>query len=237
MTASIRFRSAGRASHARRIVVALVAFAVPSLVLAADWNVDTAKSSFVVVTRKDGLAAGLAHDHLVAAPRATVTLAFDADDPASTRATFSTASEALDIDSNPLRARLAKRLHELGAGPDSLPEVSEGDRKKVRSAMLGESQLAAAKSPEIRAELGGLEKASGDAAFPWRAKLRLTVRGKAVEHPVKLSWEAKDGALTAEALGEFRFREFGIEPYSAMLGAVRNQDRFFVYVTLEAKAN
>jgi hypothetical protein len=40
--------------------------------------------------------------------------------------------------------------------------------------------------------------------------------------------------LHAEALGELRFTEFGIEPYTAALGAVKNADQFHLWVDLVA---
>ena len=43
-----------------------------------------------------------------------------------------------------------------------------------------------------------------------------------------------DGALTIEAVGDFAFTEFGIKPFSAALGAVRNKDAFRVYVNVTA---
>jgi polyisoprenoid-binding protein YceI len=202
---------------------------------AEELRVDAAHSVFAVVTRKAGVAAAFAHDHLITAPRATVQLAFDAADPGATRATWSSSVESLEFDPPGPRARLEARLHEIGIGPADLPSVSATDRKKVREAALGKSQLDAAGFPELKAELLGLEpatKASG--AFTWTAKLRFTVRGKSVEHPLTARFEDKGGKLTAEAYGDFLFSEFGIEPYSAALGAIRNEDRFFVYVALVA---
>ena len=46
---------------------------------------------------------------------------------------------------------------------------------------------------------------------------------------------ALDSIVTAEIFGEFRFKEFGIEPYSTMLGAIRNDDRFHLYVNTVAR--
>jgi polyisoprenoid-binding protein YceI len=206
--------------------------------LAADLQVDAANSVFAVLTRKAGVAAGLAHDHLITAPGAAATLQFDPAQPEATRATLKLEVANLEFDAPGPRSRLAGRLSELGIGPKELPPVSASDRRKVREAGLGEDQLDAAASPALEAELLGLGKAAmANGAFAWTAKLRLTIRGKSVERPLATRFESSDGKVTAEAWGEFKFSDFGIEPYSAALGAVRNDDRFFVYVSLAATAN
>ena len=50
-----------------------------------------------------------------------------------------------------------------------------------------------------------------------------------------VSSRAIDGdELSIEAVGEFTFEEFGIEPYSAFLGSVKNKNEFFIYLNLKA---
>jgi polyisoprenoid-binding protein YceI len=202
---------------------------------AAELRIDPARSTFAVLTRKAGVASGFAHDHLITAPKAALALSFDPADPAATRATFDVEVAKLEIDPPGPRARLEARLHQLGIGPADLPSISIADRKKVREAALSDRQLDAAAHPALRAELLGLEKsAKPEGDFAWTAKLRLTLRGKSVERPLATRFESAGGQVTAEAFGEFKFSDFGIEPYSAALGAIRNDDRFYVYVALAA---
>ncbi len=54
--------------------------------------------------------------------------------------------------------------------------------------------------------------------------------------PVPARYELADGILTIEAIGAFNFTDFGIKPYSAFLGAVKNEDEFHVYVNLSARS-
>ena len=205
---------------------------------AAECQVDATQSIFAVLTRKAGMAAGLAHDHLVTAPRAAMTLSFDPANPEATRATLQAEVATLEFDPPAARSRLVARLAELGIGPKELPPVSASDRNKVRDSGLGKSQLDAAGHATLSAELVGLERAAKpNGTFEWTAKLRLTLKGKSVERPLAARFESADGKVTAEAFGDFKFSDFGIEPYSAALGAVRNEDRFFVYVALAATAN
>ena len=223
----------------RRDFLALTLSAALSIASAgaAEWQVDPAKSVLAVLTHKAGIASGLAHDHLVTAPVAGLALSFDSAAPEATRAALVVAVEALEIDHFAARRAYQARLQELGFGPATLAPVADSDRKKVRQAMLGESQLDALNFPEIRAELLSLVRAAAPrSAFDWTAKLRLSVHGKSVERDLAARFTLAGGQLTAEAWGEFRFSEFGIEPYSAALGAVKNEDRFHLYLALAAEA-
>jgi len=207
---------------------------------ASPWRVDAERSSFVVLTHRAGLAAGLAHDHLIVARAPSVEMTFDPDDPSSAHASLVEPVLALEVDPAAERAALGPRLRTLGALDRDLPPVPEDHRPKVRAAMLDAHQLFAERFPEIRATLDGLAERGGEApgarvALGWNARLRLEVRGEAVERIVPLRWEVVDGVLHAELLAELRFTEFRIEPYSAVLGTVRNEDLFHVYVDLYAR--
>lgn len=200
-----------------------------------EYIVDGTRSLFAVLTHKAGIAAGLAHDHLVVAVQAKTRLAFDPATPEATRFTFAAAVDALEVDAPGPRAAWRGRFRELGIHSGDLPPVADSDRPKVRAAMLGATQLDSAKFPEIRAEVVALTRGAPEPASGWVAKLQLTIHGKTVERSLPATWSEKEGTLTAEIWGEFRFQEFGIEPYSTMLGAIRNDDRFHLYVSVVAR--
>ena len=243
-----------RAGAVLRTILAAVLLA--SAAQAVEFTLDPGKSTFAVLTHKAGLAAGLAHDHLIVAAAPQVVLDFDRERPEATKFTFVVAVDALEVDAPAARAALQGRLRELGLQKDDLPAVPDSDRKKVRAAMLGESQLDAAKFPEIRAEVLGLERgaaakpstasaaASTASAAPatsataesgWTLVLRLTIRGRTLERRLAATWSETDGTLAAETYTELHFKDFGIEPYSTMLGAIRNDDRFHLYVSVVAR--
>jgi polyisoprenoid-binding protein YceI len=201
----------------------------------APYAIDAGRSLFAVLTHKAGIGSALAHDHLVVAPRPEVELRFDPGRPEATSFRFTVAAEALEIDAPPARAAWKGRFRELGVHSGELPPVSESDRKKVRTAMLGASQLDAAQFPEIRAEVAGLVRRGADPAAGWNVPLRLTIRGRTVERQLPATWSAADGELKAEVVGEFRWSEFGIEPYSTMLGAIRNDELFHLFVSVVAR--
>lgn len=216
-------------------LAALLLCAAPAA--AAAYRIDSGESLFAVVTRKAGFAAGLAHDHLIAAADYEVRLEFDPQAPESTSFRLETRVEALRPDEPELRRRAEPRLIELGVLDEPFAEVSAGQRRKIRRAMLGDGQLDAAGHPMIRASVAGVEAVETVPGFGYRVPLELEVRGVRVTSPVAARYERDaDGRLTVEAFGSFRFSDFGIKPYSAMLGAVRNRDEFWIYVRLCATA-
>jgi polyisoprenoid-binding protein YceI len=204
---------------------------------AAPWRVDAERSVFAVLTHKAGLGARLAHDHLILARGAEVTFDFEPDDPGAARATVAANVLALDVDPAAERRELSPRLVELGLLAAPLPVVDEGDRAKVRKAMLEDGQLAAERFPELRGELVELTPAAAPDAGGERrgeANLRLTVRGRTREVVMPVTWRLAGGELAAEGTAALHFSDFGIRPYSTLLGAIRNDDRFDVYVRLVA---
>jgi hypothetical protein len=202
------------------------------------WRIDPERSLFAVLTHRAGFASGLAHDHLIVARGAETSLGFDPADPSSASFRFSVPVLSLDVDPTAERATWAPRLVELGALSDDLPEVPSDDRAKVRESMLGSRQLNAEQFPTIAAELVGLERrgeAGARVALGWNATVRVSLHGRTIEKAVPVRWEMVDGELTAEALGELRFTEFDIAPYSAVLGAVKNADLFHLFVRIVAR--
>lgn len=206
---------------------------------AAPWTVDTERSTFAVLTHKDGIAARLAHDHLVIAHAPRTTLDFDPERPRAAKLAVVVPVMALEIDAPAARERHAERLRVLGALTGELGPIDEKDRAKIREAMLSPKQLFAERYGEVKAELVALEPrgAGADArvALGWNARVKLEVRGQTVEKTFPARFEVEGGELRVEVLGELRFTEFGIEPYTAALGAVKNDDLFHLWVDLVAR--
>ena len=195
-------------------------------------------SVFAVITRKGGFAAGLAHNHLVAASNHTVDLRFDEASPLETSMEFSVASEDLVVNDPDLRRLWYPRLEELGILDEPFGELSEKNRAKIRKAMLGKKQLAAETHPTIRARIVGVRDSATAAEgsdFPYEIDLAFTVRDVTVTETLPARYENLDGTTKIEAFGTFRFTDFGIKPYSAMLGAVKNLDEFYVFTSLSLR--
>jgi polyisoprenoid-binding protein YceI len=226
------------------VVLLLVAVAATAAPLhASPWTVDLERSTFAVLTHKAGIAAGLAHDHLVVARHPACTLDFDPAAPERAQLSVVAQVLALEIDSDAERAKHAERLTLLGALTEPFKKVDDGDRAKIRASMLAPKQLFAERYPEVKAELLALAPRGAGAegarvALGWDARAKIEVRGIAIEKTLPVRFEVVQGAhgpeLHAELLGELRFTEFGIEPYTAVLGAVKVDDLFHLWVELIA---
>lgn len=192
-------------------------------------------STFAVVTHKAGLGKGLAHNHLVVASAYDANVRFDPAAPMRTSLEFSTATSDLVADDAELRAAWYPRLEQLSILDQPFGSLSDKNREKIRRSMLAAGQLDAEGHPRIEAKIAGIRKEParhGDTEFACVADLTLVVRGTSVTRPVAARHFEEDGRTIIEAFGIFHFTDFGIKPYSAFLGAVRNRDDFHVYTRL-----
>ncbi|MEW6269837.1 MAG: YceI family protein [Thermodesulfobacteriota bacterium] len=177
---------------------------------AEPYSIDYRRSSLVVRLYRAGVGSALAHDHVVGATRWHGTLDVN-QAPVALSADVRVDATALEVDEPPLRARY---------GLDGA--LSEDDRKEVRETMLGPSQLDAAKHPEIRFRAAEIDRA--DAGF--RVAGDLTIHGVTRRVAFLMQVERSGDELRAQGSLRLKQTDFGIEPYSALLGAVRNQDDF-----------
>lgn len=216
-------------------IAALLAMLLPGPARAGDVAV-APESVFAVVTMKGGAAAGLAHNHFMAATKPEVKLTFDPASPATSTFDITLAVADLKVDPFDLEKAHYPRLEKLGILKEPFAEVPEKDRGKIRDSMIDEGQLNAAKFPKIKARIASVAEKpmkQGDTTYPYTVTLALEVVGKRVEKPVGARYEVKGETLEVEAIGAFKFTDFGIKPYSAFLGAVKVLDDFYVYVNLK----
>lgn len=220
----------------RRIRSILALFALVSVtpLLAGSFEIVPEESILAIVTHKGGMAAGMAHNHLVAASGYRADLAFDPASPTDARFEFHANSAELVIDSPELNPAWYPRLEALGILSEPFKEMSEKDRTKVRNTMLGRKQLDAEQFPEISGSILRVGRADADADFPYEVTIAFEAHGQRVERPLRGRFEETGNGVVLEAVGDFRFTDFGIKPYSAFLGAVRNRDEIQLYVRLVA---
>ena len=221
-------------------IVALLVFFVAASTTAAqnELVVVEEESIFAVVTHKAGFASGMAHNHLVAAGSPTLRVSGREEALEAVSFEIELAAQMLVVDAMDLQQEWYPRLAALGILDEPFAEVSEKQRDKIRGAMLGKKQLDAASHPTIRARLVALvAEAStlGELATTHRATVAFEVHGETVSRAIPASVVWDDGQVRVEAAGVFQFSDFGIEPYSAFLGAVKNLDEFHVFVSFLAK--
>lgn len=221
---------------ARRCSLLFIACSLVS-VFAGDFQLDPAPSLFAVVTQKAGFAAGLAHNHFIAADPVTLTLSCGANPLDSLKLEFSTKVDDLKVDDATRTQTWTPRVQALAFLEGAFGEVPEKDRTKIRKSMLGKKQLNSDQYPEITANLVGVkEKAAthGSITFSHELDMEITITGKTQRKAVAANIALDGDRLKIEAFGALTFSEFDIKPYSAAFGAVANADTFYLLVHLEA---
>jgi polyisoprenoid-binding protein YceI len=185
----------------------------------------------------------LAHDHLVHPHRYDARLELDPDSPRTAHLTLVFQVDDLVVDHPESQARVQGRLQELGILDGPFKPASASDREDIREEMLGPGQLDAANHPEIRVVTRSVDP-DPDEAAAFLVRFDMTVKGITRETTARVRMLQPDASispgghaddverLVLEGQAELRFTDFDIEPFRAFLGAVRNQDRFFLYLHL-----
>lgn len=230
-----------RLLSARALLLVLIFILLPMPVPSATLEIDREKSVFAVVTGKAGLAAGLAHQHLVVAVGYAASIQHDGTAPETTAFEIDVSTASFNVDDPELGTTLFPRLVELAVIEEPFAELDEKKRGKIRKSMLSRSQLDSENHPTIRASISSIEPADrqdGSTApdSEYLVNLSLTIKDRTVIGPVAATYDWSDSRLVAEATGTFLFTDFGIRPYSAALGTIKVRNEFQVYVYLEATA-
>ncbi|HEY8516055.1 MAG TPA: YceI family protein [Candidatus Binatia bacterium] len=175
---------------------------------AEPYLIDYDESLLVVRVYRAGVGSVFAHDHVVRATRWDGSLDVN-EAPVALAVDVRVDVQGLEVDEPEMRERF---------GLDGV--LSDDDRRKIRETMLGPTQLDAAAHPEIRFRSSEIDRADGG----FRVGGELTIHG--VTQRVVFPMQVERNGVELRARGALRVKQsdFGIEPYSAMLGAVRNQD-------------
>jgi len=212
---------AARARGASRLVAALAAAAAlarAAPAVAEPYAIDHASSELVVRVFRGGIGFALAHDHVVRASAWDGTLDVNRD-PVALAADFRVPVDSLEVDEPEVRAR---------HGLDGV--LSDDDRASIRASMLGPDQLDAARFPEIRFRAAEIDR-QGDG---FRLAGELTLHGETRRIALPISVRDDAGTLTASGSVRVAQSDYGITPYRALLGLVRNQDEVEIVFTVVA---
>lgn len=190
----------------------LCLFLLASAAFAEPWTLDLAGTALAVKTWKTGAGASLAHDHVVRASRFSGTGALDdAGTPESLTLELVVDVAALVPDEPEDRRR-----YHLPNTP-----VPENDRKKVKENMLGAEQLDAAKFPSITFKVA---KVYREESGVLQCLGKLTLHGVTKELLFPITVKSAEGRVEGDASVRIKTSDFGVKPYSAALGLIRNKD-------------
>lgn len=211
--------------------------AAPAHSEAWEFRIKEEDSIFSIVTLKKGIAAGLAHNHLIAATRYQAQLTANPTHLENGTFTFSTKVSDLEVDRADLHKKWFPAIKSLAWLTEPFSELKDSDRETIREHMLESNQLNAKRFPEISAKIVDIkasESQIGSKKFTHKANVAVTIVGKTVARPFSANLVLNGKELSVEAAGGFSFSDFGITPYSALFGAIGNQDKFYLLVNMRA---
>ena len=214
----------------------LILLASTGVAHAAPYDLDPAKSFFTIVTHKQGVGSGLAHDHIIGTTAVQAKINADPKQIAATDFEVSFNVKDLKVDDPAYVPKVIDMITSKKILEKKPADVSEGDRKTITEDMLADEQLDAKKHPQIKARLLKLVPAPpGDPSITHMATVSLTIKGKSVDKEFKAEIKPTGDNISVKAWGAAKFTEFGIEPVSLFFGAIRNGDEFDILVHFEAR--
>lgn len=218
----------------RRLVLypAIALWALPAL--AIDYRVDQSSSVFAVVTQKTGPGAAFGHNHLITAAQYQATLRVDTA-AGKSEFDFQAPAQALTVNDRAAEQRVMPALRKAGIVSSAFPSLSESQMKGLRKNMFGPSLLDVDQFKTIRARAFIDSGSLGQGETDTHLDMDFTVHGRTASRRIPAHIRIDQGLLHAEALAAFKFTDFGIQPYSAFAGLIRNDDTFHVYVMLTAR--
>lgn len=205
----------------------------------ATYQIDKEKSIFSVVTFKEGLAAGFAHNHFIYPGTYDVMLKFDSENLGNSWFALGFLADELVVDDPEAKATWLPDLLNNGVVDGPLGEVSASDRASIKSSMLSQSQLNKDQYPRINARFDEIKvnPQADSTGYSHIGRLNLNVVGQSQSIEVPLNIRVVGDTIEIEGHGSYRFTDFGITPYSALLGAIKVKDRFAFFAKIVGKVN
>ena len=185
---------------------------------AADYSVNNDDTLLYIKVYKDPstVAAGLSHDHAVRAASVSGAVSWDAADPTACSINITIPVSSLTPDEAWLRK---------AAGLEG--ELDDGARKDVKKNLLREDQLNASAHPQITFQSTACTASS--------IAGNLTIRGKSQPVTMDATITDHEGGVKITGSIAITATQFGFEPYSALLGQLKNRDNMDLQIKLVAK--
>lgn len=187
------------------------------------FRLSPAASELTVQVFKDtsSLAARLSHDHVIWATQMTGSLTWS-NDASACGLELKVPILGLRVDPPHLRERLR-----LGSA------LSDKDQRETAKNMRAKSQLWADRFPVITFRSTSCAPASDGLQLTFD----MSIRGRTVSRAVDLSVQIEGDRVTADARFSARATDFGFTPYSALMGALKNQDEMVFSARLVGSAS
>lgn len=178
-----------------------------------NYKLSDAQSLLYVLVENDAstLMSRMGHDHVIRATGWQGKFAYDRDRPESSRVEFTIPVQGLRADEADMRQRVGLS-----------GKVSSGDCRKTEENMLKKNQLWGERYAEITFVSTGFRE--GDGAGKLLVSGALTIRGVSKSLEVEMTIGDEAGGVRASGRFSVRHGDFGFQPFSAPLGALKNKD-------------
>ncbi|MBF0286173.1 MAG: YceI family protein [SAR324 cluster bacterium] len=188
------------------------------------FTVDTRQSEIRILLYKDGALARLAHNHVIVSKAVAGSVDVFAEDMAKSSFQLSIPVASLIVDDSKYR-------QEEGKGFDS--EISSSDQQNIRKTMLDEDILNVHKFPDVTV----LSKEVMKKGSQLETTADVTIKGTTLPVKALLNLSRQDSKLLATGSVKLKQSEFGIEPISLFLGAIKVQDDFVIKFRIVAHSS
>ena len=200
------------------VAVSIAATNILAVAYAADYKVDAERSELVVRLFKGGVAAAIAHNHVVRAVEYSGGAKGDSNNPEAASIWIEVQTASFKADEPEIRERYG------------LPKgISDKDRRKIQATMLSAKQMDVEKYSTMKFRSTSVEEQS-EGRYQITGDLTMHGETRSVTFPITV--EDENGDLHGSAAIDFKQSDFGIKPYSAMFGAVRNRDDAILYAKI-----
>jgi polyisoprenoid-binding protein YceI len=200
------------------VAMSIAATNIFAVAYAADYEIDADRSELVVRLFKGGVAAAIAHNHAIRAVDYSGGAKVDPNNP-------ETASIWIEVQTASLKADEPEVRERFG-----LPKgISDKDRRKIQATMLSAKQMDVEKYSTMRFRSTGVEEQS-EGRYQITGDLTMHGVTRSITFPITV--EDENGDLHGSAAIDFKQSDFGIKPYSAMFGALRNRDDAVLYAKI-----
>jgi polyisoprenoid-binding protein YceI len=184
------------------------------------YAVSSKRSEVAVLVYKAGFASGMAHNHVIVAKDLSGSITYDPKAPEAIAVTVTVQAASLVAD-----LPAVTKKYKLKSSP------SADDRKTIEESLKGADQLAVKTHPTIVFKSKTAKRVKGELHVTGDFSLR--GKTQSITLLVKIS-HTKDGSLRGTGTFMIKQSDFGYEPYSAFLGAVKVKDAVRIHLDLVA---
>lgn len=178
---------------------------------AATYTVNPEKGLIYVLVLKDEttVLSGASHNHAIRAQGFSGQITWSPDDASACKVSITVPVASLDVDPQWLRDRVGYTQ-----------KLKDSDRETIGKNMLAKDQLDASGHPNISFESTRCTGSLGS----YKVSGNLSIRGKTAPVTSVMHIEVEGGELTATGRFKTTHTAFGFEPFSALMGALKNRD-------------